>query len=164
MSVVNPASNFPNLAGLSTAVLSYNSAGNGIVENLIQSFLNDLTQTTYNPMSAALADASNNLAVGANNTLRILLAIDDGTVAFDSSKGASTNTYANFNANTINVSNHNTRPEILVAILGNTGVGISERFSKSVGTFQKYQATRLGNSTQSNLGTFRVSMNSTLSP
>ena len=114
-------------------------------------------------MSAALADASNNLAVGANNTLRILLAIDDGTVAFDSSKGASTNTYANFNANSINASNHNTRPEILVAILGNTGVGISERFSKSVGTFQKYQATRLGNSTQSNLGTFRVSMNSTLS-
>ena len=62
----------------------------------------------------------------------------------------------------INSSNHNTRPEIMVAILGNSGVGISERYSKSVSTFQKYQANRLGNSTQSNLGTFRVSMNSTI--
>jgi hypothetical protein len=162
MSVINPASNYPNLAGLSSAVLAFNSSGNGIVENLTQSFLNDLTATTYDPMSAALTDASNNLAVGANSTLRILLAIDDGTVAYDSSKGAATNTWANFNANTINSSNHNTRPEIMVAILGNTGVGISERYSKSTGKFQKYQANRLGNSTQSNLGTFRVSMNSTL--
>jgi hypothetical protein len=158
---VNPASNYPNLAGLSSAVLAFSSGGS-LVENLIQSFLNDLTQTTYDPMAAALVDASNNLAVTANSTLRILLAIDDGTVAFDSSKGAAANTYAAFSAGTINTSNHNTRPEIMVAILGNSGVGISERYSKSTGKFQKYQANRLGNSTQSNLGTFRVSMNSTL--
>jgi hypothetical protein len=50
----------------------------------------------------------------------------------------------------------------LVAILGNSGVGISERYSKSTGVYQKYQAIRLGNSTNTNLGTFRVSMNSTI--
>ena len=161
MSVINPASNYPNRAGLSSAVLAFSSGGNP-VENLIQTFLNDLTQPTYDPMAAALVDASNNLAVGANSSLRILLAIDDGTVAFDSSKGAAANTYSAFSAGTINSSNHNTRPEIMVAILGNSGVGISERYSKTIGKFLKYQANRLGNSTQSNLGTFRVSLNSTL--
>lgn len=129
---------------------------------LIQSFLNDLTVSTYTPMAAALIVASNNLAIGANASLRILLAIDDGTVAFDSLKGAAANTFDNFDANTVNPSNHNTRPEVLVAILGNSGVCIADRFSKSVGKYQKYQATRLGNSTQANLGTFRVSMDDTL--
>lgn len=113
-------------------------------------------------MAAALIDAYITLAVGANATLRIFLAINDGTVAFDSSKGVSRNTFANFSTNIINPSNHNTRPEVLVAILGNTGVGLSNRYSRSVGKFQKYQATRLGASTQSNLGTFRVSMNDTI--
>lgn len=155
MSVVNPASNFANLAQQSNAVLSYPSSGE-LVENLIQVFLTDISANTYAPMVAALADASNNLAIGSNASLRILLASDDGTVAYDSSKGAN-NTYANFVAKTIN-ENHNTRPEIMVAILGNSGVGISNRYSSSVSSFLKYQATRLGTSTQSNLGTFRVSL------
>jgi len=160
--MANPASNYPNLAGLSASVLAYNSSGNGIVENLIQTFLVTETQLTYEPMAAALIDASNNFAVGTDSTLRILLSISDGTVAFDSSKGAAANTWAGYTANTVNSSNHNTRPEIMVAILGNTGVGLSERYSRSVQRFQKYQANRFGSSTQSNAGTFRVSMNSTL--
>ena len=152
---VNPASNYPNVAQQSNAVLGYSFSGD-LVENLIQVFLTDISANTYAPMVAALTDASNNIAVGANATLRILLAIDDGTVAYDSSKGAN-NTYANFAAKTIN-ENHNSRPEILVAILGNSGVGVSNRYSSSSGSFLKYQATRLGASTQSNLGTFRVSL------
>jgi hypothetical protein len=159
---VNPASNYPNLAGLSVAVLQDTGSTGNICQNLIESFLNDLTITTYDPMATGLIDASNNFAVGTNSTLRILLAIDDGNVAFDSSKGAAANTFTAFNAGTINSSNHNTRPEIMVAILGNSGVGLSNRYSKSVGKFQKYQANRLGAATQTNLGTFRVSMNDTL--
>lgn len=160
--MANPASNYPNLAGLSASVLAYNSTGNGIVENLIQTFLVTETQLTYDPMAAALIDASNNFAVGADSSLRLLLSISDGTVAFDSSKGFATNTWNNYTNNNINSSNHNTRPEIMVAVLGNTGVGLSERYSRSVQRFQKYQANRFGSSTQSNAGTFRVSMNSTL--
>jgi hypothetical protein len=163
--MANPASNYPNLAGLSAAVLAYNSPGNGIVENLIQTFLVTETEVTYNPMAAALIDASNNFAVGADSSLRLLLSISDGTVAFDSSRGAATNTWTNYITGTggsINSSNHNTRPEIMVAVLGNTGVGLSERYSRSVQRFQKYQANRFGSSTQANAGTFRVSMNSTL--
>jgi hypothetical protein len=159
--MANPASNYPNLAGLSAAVLSYNSTV-GLVENVIQTFLITETQPTYEAMATALNDASNNFAVGADSALRILLSISDGTVAYDSSRGAATNTWAAYTANTVNSSNHNTRPEIMVAVLGNTGVGLSERYSRSVQKFQKYQANRFGSSTQANAGTFRVSMNSTL--
>jgi hypothetical protein len=158
---VNPASNFPHIAVLSSSTLSFVSGGS-TCQNLIHTFLNNLTETTYNHMRDALVDASNSIAVGDNSTFRILLAIDDGTVAFDSSKGVLANTWSNYNDSNVNSSNHNTRPEILVAILGNSGVGVSERYSKSNGVFQKYQAIRLGNSTQTNLGTFRVSMNSTI--
>jgi len=158
---VNPASNFPNLAVLSSQTLSFVSGGS-TCQNLIQTFLTDINEATYNPMRDALDAATAFFGVDANSTFRTLLAIDDGTVAYDSSKGVAGNTYAKFDLGTVNSSNHNTRPEILVAILGNSGVGISERFSKSTGVFQKYQANRLGNSTQSNLGTFRVSMNSTV--
>jgi len=154
MSVINPASNYPNLAQLNNAVLSCDVSGN--VENLIQSFLVDLSANTYTPMVNALNGALGTYGVGTNSTLRILLAVDDGTVAYDSSKGVS-NTYANYTAGTIN-ENHNTRPEIMVAILGNSGVGISNRYSRTSAAFLKYQATRLGSSTQTNLGTFRVSL------
>jgi hypothetical protein len=159
--MANPASNYPNLAGLNAAVLAYNSSV-GLVENVIQTFLVTETQLTYEAMATALIDASNNFAVGNDSALRILLSISDGTVAFDSSKGVAGNTWAAYTANTVNSSNHNTRPEIMVAVLGNTGVGLSERYSRSVQRFQKYQANRFGSSTQSNAGTFRVSMNSTL--
>lgn len=108
-------------------------------------------------MRDALNAAWNAYKVSPNDGFRILLAIDDGTVAYDSSKGAS-NTWANFVANTVNSSNHNTRPEIMVAILGSSGVGISDRYSRSVGAFEKYQANRLGSSTQANLGTYRVNL------
>lgn len=155
MSVVNPASNYPNLAQLNNASLAF-TASTGIVQSLVQDFLVDFTATTYNPMVVALNEAIASIAVGANSSFRVLLCIDDGTVAYDSSKGAN-NTLEKFLAKTIN-ENHNTRPEIMVAVLGNSGVGISDRFSSSILKFLKYQATRLGASTQTNLGTYRVSL------
>lgn len=161
---LNPASNFSNLAQLSTAVLGFvNNSGTSptVVDNTIQVFLNNVNEINYNTMLSALTAALTANATGANASLRILLAIDDGTVAYDSSK--TNNTFTNFNVNnSINSSNHNTRPEIMAAILGSSGTAISNRFSKSVSKFQKYQATRLGASLQSNLGTFRVSLDDTL--
>jgi hypothetical protein len=156
---INPAANFSNLASLSAAVLSFNSTPEGPIDNLIQVFLTTETQASYEAMVAGLAQAITSLATGADSTLRILISISDGKVAYDSSKGVANNTWVKFLADTVNASNHNTRPEILVALLGNTGVGISERYSRSVETFQKYQANRYGSSTQSNAGTFRVSLN-----
>ena len=157
---VNPASNYPNLAGLSISVLQYGAIG-GHVDNLIQAFLTDLSGSTYTPMATALNEALATYGINANASLRILLAIDDGTVAYDSATSTA-NTYTNYANNAINSSNHNTRPEIMVAILGNSGVGLSNRYSRSVQKFLKYQATRLGGATQSNLGTFRVSLTDAL--
>lgn len=152
---MSSAANFPNLAALSVKVLSYPS-NSILVQDLIQSFLDTETEVSYNLMVPALDAALVAFATGNNSSLRILLAISDGTVAYDSSR---VNTYAAYTSNSINSSNHNTRPEIMVAILGNTGVGISSRYSRSVNSYLKYQATRFGSSTQSNLGTFRVSLN-----
>lgn len=152
----NPACNFPNLAQLSAASLAYSYLGSP-VQNLVQIFLTNMTEPTYNSMRDALNASDKAYNVSPNNGFRIVLIIDDGTVAYDSYKGAA-NTWANFQNNTINSSNHNTRPEVMVAILGSSGVGISDRYSKSLGVFEKYQATRLGSSTQNNLGTYRVSL------
>jgi hypothetical protein len=157
---LNPAANVPNLASLSATVYGYYSTTvRTTVQNTIQTFLTAINETNYNIMVTALTDASNNYSIGDNSTLRLLVAIDDGTVAYDSSKS---NTWILFNGGNVNSSNHNTRPEVLIALLGNSGVGLSERFSKSTGVFQKYQANRVGNSVNSNLGTFRVSVNTTL--
>jgi hypothetical protein len=154
--MANPACNYANLAQLSASSLAYSFLGN-TVQNLVQDFLTRETEATYNSMRDALAAAHNAYKVSPNTGLRILLAIDDGTVAYDSSKVGS-NTWDNYKANAINSSNHNTRPEIMVAILSSTGVGLSDRYSKSLTTFEKYQATRLGSSTQANLGTYRVDL------
>jgi hypothetical protein len=156
---VNPASNYPNLAQLNNIALGY-TATTGNVDNLIQTFLVTISSVTYTPMVTALDEAVASIQASAgNSSFRVLLAIDDGSVAYDSSKGAA-NTFANFtdaSGNKIN-ENHNTRPEIMVAILGNSGVGLSNRYSRTSVAFLKYQASRLGASTQSNLGTFRVSL------
>ena len=159
MTTLNPASNYSNLAQLNNTALNYTDSSSNIVENVIQSFLTDLSANTYTPMAKALKQAVTSIqSRSGNSTFRLLLATDDGTVAYDSSKSDSTNTYSNYLNGTIN-ENHQGRPEILVALLGNTGTGLSNRFSRSLRTTLKYQATRLGPSTQSNLGTFRVSLN-----
>lgn len=160
MTTLNPASNYSNLAQLNNTALSYTDLSSNIVENVIQAFLTDLSANTYTPMANALKQAAASIqSSSGNSTFRLLLATDDGTVAYDSSKSDSTNTYSNYVTGGIIGENHQGRPEILVALLGNTGTGLSNRFSRSLRTTLKYQATRLGPSTQSNLGTFRVSLN-----
>jgi hypothetical protein len=154
MSTLNPASNFPNLAVLLVTFLS-------TTQNSINTFLNATNSTNYNAMLTDLNAAQASIATGANSTFRSLGCTSDGTVFYDSSKGAD-NTYANFLAKVIN-ENHQPRPEILLAVLGQTSVGESDRYSTSVATTQKYRAFRLGDSTNNNLGTIRVSMDDFIS-
>jgi hypothetical protein len=167
----NLASNFPNVAALSNAVLAYRDVSSNTMWTLVETFLSNSTQSTYESMviglDRAYLDASfqaqaGKLASGATkNMLRILVAIDDGTVAYDSgnaTSASSSNTWSNFTAGTVNSSNHNTRPEVLTAVLSSTGVGIANRYSRSSAAFLKYQATRLGTSAAQNVGTFRVSI------
>ena len=51
--------------------------------------------------------------------------------------------------------NHQTRPEVLLATLSNSGSGASKRISKSSGQIQQYVALRVGDATETNLGTVR---------
>ena len=105
------------------------------MNTVIQSFM-----TTYSPLLAGL---------------RVLVTLSDGRVAYDTSKGAN-NTFANYQANTIN-ENHNTRVAIMVALLGNSGVGNETKFSTSTGIKEAYNAIRMGLSTPEPLGCTRVS-------
>ncbi len=85
---------------------------------------------------------------------RILIALADGTVVVDTSKGAA-NTYANYAAKKIN-ENHNTRIAILDAQLFECGLGVETKRSTTDGVVESYVAVRLGNYLD-NSGTVRIS-------
>ena len=156
---LNTASNFPNLSSLSPAILAYQfDDTQNTVQNAINNFLFDVSEVNYNLLVLALNSALLNFAVNRNSSLRILLTTSDGTVAYDSSR---TNTWANFLTRGIN-ENHQGRPEILLAVLTSSGVGLTQRYSNSLRKTQKYQANRLGDSTNDNVGTFRISLDDTI--
>ena len=145
------------------ASLAYNeTVMSGILGNTgftaVTTFLNNPSTTGQQTAYDAVVTFLNGL-IPTNGG--IVLILDDGTVIYDSSK-TTNNTYANYGAKTIN-ENHNSRPEVLVAILSTSGTGVSTRFSSSGSNLQKkYYAVRLGDSPQGNLGTLRVSQNVTI--
>ena len=149
--MANPASNYANLSSLSPTFLS---TGNGSVQNAIQTFMTAPIQANYEAMVTEVQAAQTLLATGTNASLRTLISVSDGRVAYDSSK---TNTWAAYSEGTIN-DNHNTRPEIMLAVLSSGGSGQSNRYSSTSASSLKYLATRLGNSPSDNLGTFRISL------
>jgi len=96
------------------------------------------------------------VVTNASNGFNILLALDDGTVIYDSTK-TTNNTIINYGAKSIN-ENHNGRPEVLNAVLSSSGVGTSRRFSSSSKAWLQYYAVRLGHAAQENMGTLRISV------
>jgi hypothetical protein len=88
--------------------------------------------------------------------LRILVALPDGRVTFDSAEGAN-NTFANAQNNGINPENHNTRPAIMSAQLTCDGNGNELKFSTSTGQIEAYNARRILPAYGSTGGTVRVS-------
>ncbi|TXI18463.1 MAG: hypothetical protein E6Q62_06600 [Nitrosomonas sp.] len=105
--------------------------------------------TTYNILRAEAVATSNLIADG-----RVVITLPDGTVVVDTSKG-SANTYANFQAKTIN-ENHNTRVAILDAQIYDCGLGLETKTSTSTGDVEVYLAKRLGAYLNS-AGTVRLS-------
>jgi len=108
----------------------------------------------YNSMVSFLNTKNTNAGAKAG----IVLALDDGTVMYDNSK---TNTMDNYIAKSIN-ENHNSRPEILNAVLSSSGTGFSRRYSSSSLAIKQYYAVRLGVSAQANVATLRVTYQETL--
>jgi len=155
---------YANKAFIDMAMSQFLSYNNSAVTISVNRFLSTRSEADYNSMLTALNAAQDNLTqiyppmAGASRTshkLRFLVTSDDGTVVADSSK--SNNTFANYNSKSIN-ENHHSRPEMLVALLSNSGVGYSERYSSSVSANLVYLASRIGTSTSVNDGTIRLSI------
>jgi len=125
-------------------------------------FLTNPTEDSYQNMLYAFAGAV--VPTG----FRLLIAESDGTVVYDSSRSAVANQFANINKIAVNSvtntagyvinENHNSRPEIMQAILSESGNATSLRYSKSVSNELQYYALRLGNSPSVNVGTIRASL------
>lgn len=92
--------------------------------------------------------------------VRILLALPDGTVVYDSSEpvgsGPGENSYTNFLNKSIN-ENHNTRVSIMNAQLSPLGFGYERKLSTTTGEIEIAFARRLGERFN-NAGTLRLSM------
>jgi hypothetical protein len=145
--------NLPSTGNLNNLIASLNaSAGSAI-----NAFLVSQSASLWNTMNSRItAWMSSNLSY--NPSLRVLVCMPDGTVAFDSSSG--NNSFANFGSKSIN-ENHNSRLAILMALLSNSGVGLEQKNSTSINTFSSYIAQRVGFSAENSIGCIRVSVSAT---
>lgn len=126
-----------------------------LVSSLISEFLNNPTnETAWDNMNTGIIKFLTNyspLLYG----LRVLITLADGEVAYDSA--SDNNTFANYQSGALG-DNHNTRVCIMVALLGNSGVGYEEKYSSTTGKHENYSAIRMGLSTAKPLGCARVSV------
>ena len=86
---------------------------------------------------------------------RILIALTDGTVKYDSFKGEM-NSWKNYKAKQIN-ENHNTRVSIISAQLSRNFFGAEIKFSTSDNRIEAYLAKTIRPKYGNNLGTVRLS-------
>ena len=118
-------------------------------------FLNNPTQTNWNTMNTMIQTfMSTRTAIPG---LAVLITMPDGKVAYDTRKNGTTNTYANYQAGTIE-ENHNTRVSIMTALLSNNGVGYESKISSTTGDYTSYQTIRIGYNPELALGCCRVSV------
>jgi hypothetical protein len=90
------------------------------------------------------------------NGLRVLVALADGTVCYDSAKGDDLNKFSNFNTKSIN-ENHNTRVAIMIAQSLQSGYAFESKISTSTNRPEDYVAVRIGHQGASD-GTVRYSV------
>ena len=143
--------NLPGLEFKTTESLAF-IINNIAVQTYINNFFIQTNEINYNLMVIALQ--STIAATLQSSGIRVLVTDASGTVAFDSSK--TNNTWEAYQSKSIN-DNHNTRPEILQALLSFSGVGSSNRYSTSVREVDLYLATRFGLSVTYPLGCYRLS-------
>jgi len=163
------------LASIPTFIdVSSNQQSTNSIQQWITKFLSEINSNNYlNMLYAITVNGSN----ASSLPFRILVTYDDGSVAIDLSPSYDANAYAKHafsNIGIMNVTsgsvngvssgkykineNHMSRPEILLASLGNTGVGYSNRYSSSLSSYLQYVAYRLGNSTEVPLGYVRAAV------
>lgn len=132
--------------------------------NFPQNMLPTIYDGFKNKLNRFISDVSNNSVsnydLGIITKFRILVTISDGTVFFDSSKGAS-NTYSNFLAKTIN-ENHATRKYIQQSMHSKDGIGYESKWSSSTQAVDTYYSVRYGFSTSGILGIIAFSYSNNL--
>jgi hypothetical protein len=98
-----------------------------------------------------------------NNKIKIANTLSNlnGSNAF-SVNPTGTLTVGSAGGNNIN-ENHNTRPEVLLALLSNGGVANAIRYSTSTSTVNFYYAIRFGPVAENNIGTVRINVPATVS-
>lgn len=137
----------------------------GLLTSSVINELNDelvgvVDQSSYANLLADAVSLKN--SIGSRG--RVVITLPDGTVVIDTAK--SNNTYANYQAKTIN-ENHNSRIAIVDAQMYQCGLGVESKFSSSTEEVEAYVARRLGNATNATTygasylnssGTVRVSV------
>jgi len=145
----------PSTSNLSALMASLNEAA----ANSMLVCASGPTLLVWNLMDTEIRSwiASNNISKtnGPLNGLRVLLALADGTVLYDSA--SLTNTYTDYTNKNIN-ENHNSRVAILQALLGNSGVAFESRLSSSTNSSSNYMAQRIYFSPSIAIGTIRISL------
>jgi hypothetical protein len=106
-----------------------------------------LNQCTYVNFANKIKNAGIQSNLSTSNTVTVN----------DTSGSAVTLTVGSAGGNNIN-ENHNTRPEILLALLSNGGVGNAIRYSSSTSSINFYHAIRFGTVSEYNIGTIRVNV------
>lgn len=133
---------------------------NTIAGSSVYDFLESETDDTWNVMNDSIFKwMQQNMK---NEGLRVLISLADGTVSFDSSKYSPSvkenlNTFYNFKLKKIN-ENHNSRLAILTAMLGNSALGLENKYSTTTKKFTLYIAQRVGMNTENALGCIRISI------
>ena len=116
-------------------------------------------------LSKFVSDVSNNSVpnynLGIIPKFRILITIADGTVFYDSYKGATNNSYDKFLAKTIN-ENHATRKYIQQSMHSKDGIGYESKWSSSTQAVDTYYSVRYGFSTSGILGIIAFSYSNNL--
>jgi hypothetical protein len=121
-------------------------------KEIISTYTN-LNATTYAKFAEWFSFLSTSEPAVGLSGLRLMFCEADGTVLYDSSKGAS-NTFANIKS--IN-ENHNSRLAIIKALLSASGRGYEVKRSTSTDVVETYLALRLGTSSETPTGSVRIS-------
>lgn len=127
--------------------------------NILYSFLTSITSDKYqqniNLLNDFITEAKNNDPVKSREH-RILATIPDGTVWFDSSKGAK-NTWDNYQSKTIN-ENHNTRACFMDVLINGIRDSFELKYSTTTKTDEYRVTFRLGDNRYYPLGVLAYSI------
>jgi hypothetical protein len=174
----NPYANKSYIVATTEQILATVDGATGqTINNLVQKFLLTVSQANYDPLVAAIFAVL--ASYSTTSKPRVLITVDDGSVVMDTSKSQSVHTWVNFvnkikigstgsaggiavtagtaGGNLIN-ENHQSRPEVLLALLSANGTGFAKRYSSSLSANLLYYSTRIGLNSEQAEGIFRLSI------